>query len=410
MPDIQPISAPHITSVPGFRATGVACGIKGNNAKDLALVASDVPCVTAAVFTTNAVKAAPVLYDQKVLESGGMTQAVLVNSGCANACTGTRGMRDAERTAQVVEERLGLSQWTTLIMSTGVIGQHLPMDKIVPGIELAQHSLSYEGGDLAARAIMTTDTRPKEAAVRIELEGQEGTIAGMCKGSGMIHPNMATMLGILVTDVSIEPSLATRVLRAVVDQTFNRVTIDGDTSTNDTVVLLANGQSGLPHISSPDSTEYRIFESGLLDVCTSLAQQLARDGEGATKLITVRVTGAHSAVAAAQVAKSIANSSLVKTAVYGQDANWGRVLCAAGYSGIEMDPAHLSLWMENQADSLHLVKDGEPFEIDEPRAAVILAQDEVTFRLDLGQGEGEAQVWTCDLSHAYVDINAHYRT
>ncbi len=410
MPDIQSISVPHITSVPGFRATGVACGIKGDNAKDLALVVSDVPCVTAAVFTTNAVKAAPVLYDQDVLESGAMIRAVLINSGCANACTGTQGMRDAKRSARVVEECLGLAPATALVMSTGVIGQHLPMDKIVSGIALAQHSLSDQGGDLAALAIMTTDTRPKEAAVRIQLEGQEGAIAGMCKGSGMIHPNMATMLGVLVTDVSIEPSLARRALRGVVDQTFNRVTVDGDTSTNDTVVLMANGQSELPHISSPDSAEYHLFESGLLDVCTSLAQQLARDGEGATKLITVRVTGAQSDIAATQVAKSIANSSLVKTAVYGQDANWGRVLCAAGYSGIEIEPTRASLWMENEADSLHLVKDGEPFEIDESRAAVILAQDEVTFRLDLGQGEGETRVWTCDLSHAYVDINAHYRT
>lgn len=410
MSDIQPISAPHITSVPGFRATGVACGIKGDNARDLALVVSDVPCVTAAVFTTNAVKAAPVLYDQDVLESGAVIQAVLINSGCANACTGTRGIRDAKRTAQVVEERLGLSPLTTLVMSTGVIGQHLPMGKIVPGVDLAQRSLSDQGGDLAALAIMTTDTRPKEAAVRIQHAGQEGTIAGMCKGSGMIHPNMATMLGVLVTDVSIEQSLARHALQTVVDQTFNRVTVDGDTSTNDTVVLLANGQSGVPHIASADSTEFHLFEAGLLEVCTSLARQLARDGEGATKLITVRVTGAHSAADATRVAKSIANSSLVKTAVYGEDANWGRVLCAAGYSGIEMDPAQLSLWMENQVDSLHLVRNGEPFEIDESRAAVILAQDEVAFRLDLGQGEEEAQVWTCDLSHAYVDINAHYRT
>jgi glutamate N-acetyltransferase/amino-acid N-acetyltransferase len=362
------------------------------------------------VFTTNAVKAAPVLYDRDVLESGAMIQAVLINSGCANACTGTQGMRDAQRTAQVVEERLGLTPLTTLVMSTGVIGQHLPMGKIVLGVDVAQRSLSDQGGDLAALAIMTTDTRPKEAAVRIQLADQEGTIAGMCKGSGMIHPNMATMLGVLVTDVSIEQSLARRALQTVVDQTFNRVTVDGDTSTNDTVVLLANGQSGMPHIASPDSTEFRLFESGLLEVCTSLARQLARDGEGATKLITVRVTGAHSAAAATRVAKSIANSSLVKTAVYGEDANWGRVLCAAGYSGIEMDPTRLSLWMENQIDSLNLVKNGEPSEIDESRAAVILAQDEVTFRLDLGQGKEETQVWTCDLSHAYVDINAHYRT
>ena len=410
MPDIQPIATPHITSVPGFRATGIACGIKGGSAKDLALVVSDVPCVAAAVFTTNAVKAAPVLYDQAVLASGAMAQAVLVNSGCANACTGTRGLRDAKHTAQVVEECLGLTNSAALVMSTGVIGQHLPMDKIVPGIKMAHHSLTDHGGDLAALAIMTTDTRPKEAAVRIQFEGQEGTIAGMCKGSGMIHPNMATMLGVLVTDVSIDPTLAQHVLYAVVDQTFNRVTVDGDTSTNDTVVLLANGQSGLPHISDPDSMEYHLFESGLLEVCTVLAQGLARDGEGATKLITVRVTGAHSTAAAAQVAKSIANSSLVKTAVYGQDANWGRVLCAAGYSGIEIEPSRLSLWMENQTDSLHLVKDGEPFKIDESRAAAILAQDEVTFRLDLGRGAEEAQVWTCDLSHAYVDINAHYRT
>jgi glutamate N-acetyltransferase/amino-acid N-acetyltransferase len=295
-------------------------------------------------------------------------------------------------------------------MSTGVIGQHLPMEKIAIGINKACRTLSYEGGNDAARAIMTTDTRPKEAAVQVEIGGRTVTIAGMCKGAGMIHPDMATMLAMLVTDAAVERDVLQHALHATVERTFNMLTIDGDTSTNDTVLLMANGHAENPTLADTSSVEYRAFLGGLLDVATTLAQDIARDGEGASKLITVQVTGAADFAGAKQVAKSIANSSLVKTAVYGEDANWGRVICAAGYSGVDIDPDRVSLWMENKIDSLWLVKEGAPFEIDEARAAAILAEREVFFRLDLGMGKESATVWTCDLTHAYVDINAHYRT
>jgi glutamate N-acetyltransferase/amino-acid N-acetyltransferase len=295
-------------------------------------------------------------------------------------------------------------------MSTGVIGQHLSMDKIAAGIAEAEQLLSPDGGHAAARAIMTTDTRPKEAAVQVKVGGKTISIAGMCKGAGMVHPDMATMLGVLVTDIDISSAALQTALGRVVEQTFNMITVDGDTSTNDTVVLLANGHAANPIVTDPDSPEFHAFVEGLLAVSTTLAQDLVRDAEGASKFVTVHISGAPSFAAAKQVAQSIATSSLVKTAIYGEDANWGRVLCAAGYSGVEIAPQRLSLWMRNETDELYLVKSGEPFEIDEPRAAAILAECEVTFHLDLGQGDAVATIWTCDLTHAYVDINAHYRT
>jgi len=401
---------PHITLVPGFRASAVSCGLKPGSELDLALIAADEPCVPAAVFTTNRVQAAPVVYDRQLMDGGGMVQAVVINSGCANACTGARGLRDAAETAALAEAELGLSAGSVLVMSTGVIGQYLAMDRVRAGIRSASRSLSAEGGHAAARAIMTTDTVPKEASVRVDVAGQDVTIAGMCKGSGMIHPNMATMLGVIATDVAIKRPLLQRALHEVVAQTFNMVTVDGDTSTNDAVALLANGLATNEVISAVDGPAYRAFRSGLLEVATSLATALARDGEGASKFITIRVTGAADAQAATVVAKSIANSALVKTAVYGQDANWGRVLCAAGHSGVELDPAQLALWLTDGVKMLHLVRNGEPFEIDETVASEILSSREITFRLDLGQGSGEATVWTCDLTHDYVSINAHYRT
>jgi glutamate N-acetyltransferase/amino-acid N-acetyltransferase len=408
--NITHLDNPHVALVPGYRASGVACGLKPDGALDLALVAADVPCVAAAVFTTNCIQAAPVLYDRDLLRAGRPAQAVIINSGCANACTGKRGLQDVEQMAALASRALHIAEGATFVMSTGVIGQHLPMEKIGVGIAEACRTLSTDGGHAAARAIMTTDTCPKEAAAQAAIGDRQISIAGMCKGAGMLHPNMATMLGLLVTDIAISPSALQVALEQAVEQTFNMVTVDGDTSTNDTVVLLANGYAGNPVVTGPDSPGFRAFLDGLVDVSTTLAQGLVRDGEGASKFVTVQVTGASDFASAKQVAQSIATSSLVKTAVYGEDANWGRVLCAAGYSGVEIDPLRLSLWMKNDIDVLHLVKDGEPFEIDEPRAAQILAQDEVTFQLDLGQGDAKATVWTCDLTHAYVDINAHYRT
>ena len=401
---------PHISLVPGFRASAAACGLKPGLQLDLALVVADVPCVPAAVFTSNQIQAAPVIYDRQVMSRDRMVQGVVINSGCANACTGTRGVRDAAEMAALAEAEVGLSPGSVLVMSTGVIGQHLPMGKVRAGIHSAAQSLSHDDGHAAARAIMTTDTVAKEACVQVDIAGRNVTVAGMCKGSGMIHPNMATMLGVIATDVAIERPLLDRALRDVVDQTFNMVTVDGDMSTNDTVAILANGLAGNAVLSVEDSGAFIAFREGLLAVATSLATALARDGEGATKLITIRVIGAADTRAASVVAKSIANSTLVKTAVYGEDANWGRVVCAAGYSGVALDPAKLALWLTDGVRTLQLVRGGEPFEIDETVAAQILHGSEITFRLDLGQGGGEATVWTCDLTHEYVSINAHYRT
>ena len=404
------LNDPHLTQTPGFRAAGVTCGLKDGIALDLALIRADTPCAAAAVFTTNCVKAAPVLYDQALLQAGNPIQAVVINSGNANACTGEQGQADTAQMARLVGKAVGIDAGAVWVMSTGVIGLPLPMDKIAAGIEAAGEMLTVDGGHAAARAIMTTDTRPKEAAVRVRVGGKTVTIAGMCKGAGMIHPNMATMLATIVTDARVERETLQQALIDVVGRTFNMITVDGDTSTNDTVLLLANGLAGNPALSGVDSAGYAAFVAGLEAVALTLAQAIVRDGEGATKFVAIQVTGAKHFEAARQVGKAIAHSNLVKTAIYGEDANWGRVICAAGYSGVEIDPARLSLWMENEVDALHLLKDGAPFEIDEPRAARILAEDHVTFRLDLGQGRAEATVWTCDLTHAYVDINAHYRT
>ena len=410
MTDLVRLQDSQLTSVPGFRAAGVPCGLKMGGDLDLGLVHAVVPCTAAAVFTTNQIKAAPVLYDQALIEARRLVQAVVINSGCANACTGRQGLENAQSTAQLVGEALGIPPEAVFVMSTGVIGQPLPMAKIAVGIAQASHALAADGGHAAARAIMTTDTRPKEAAVRLEIGGRSVTIAGMCKGAGMIHPNMATMLAMMVTDAAVDREVLQCALKATADRTFNMITVDGDMSTNDTLLLLASGQAMSKEISLTSSDAYRALLDGLAVVATELAQGIVRDGEGASKFVTIQLTGAVDDAAAKRVAKSIANSSLVKTAIYGRDANWGRVVCAAGYSGVELDPDKLSLWMENESDSLHLVRDGEPYEIDERRAAVILEGDHVTWRMDLGLGTGQATVWTCDLTHAYVDINAHYRT
>lgn len=410
MTDMVRLDDPQITLVPGFRAAGVACGIKKDGDFDLALIWSDRPCAAAALFTTNRVQAAPVLYDKSLIRTGNAIQAVVINSGCANACTGQRGLEDAHRVAEWAGKALQIPAGSVFVMSTGVIGQTLPMDRIDAGITSASRTLSVDGGHAAARAIMTTDTVPKEAAAQVRMGDTRVTIAGMCKGSGMIHPDMATMLAMLVTDASVERGVLQAALRTVADRTFNMITVDGDTSTNDTLLLLANGQAGNATISDTSSRDYDALVDGVQDVAETLAKSIVLDGEGATKFITIHVTGAPDFAAAKQVAKSIAHSTLVKTAIYGRDANWGRVICAAGYSGLELDPDRLSLWMENEVDSLHLVQDGAPFEIDESRASAILADREVVLKLDLGIGPAEARVWTCDLTHRYVDINAHYRT
>jgi glutamate N-acetyltransferase/amino-acid N-acetyltransferase len=411
----------------GFTFAGVPCGLKKTGAADFALIASDRPCAAAAVFTRNKFAAAPVIYDRAlVTENPAGLAAVAINSGCANACTGGAGLADAAAMAAEVEAALGLPARSCAVMSTGVIGVRLDMSKIAAGVRLAAPQLAAEGWDAASRAIMTTDTRPK-VAFR-EVGGMR--LFGMAKGAGMIHPNMATMLSTIVTDAAIEPAALAALLREAVEVSFNSVTVDGDTSTNDTVLVLANGASDRKL--EAGSLELSAFASALTSLCTDLAQQIARDGEGATKFITVRVEGAASDADARTAAKSIANSPLVKTAFYGGDANWGRILCAVGYSEAEVDPMRADLWVaagtgeggngrkgerENAPTRplshslrLQLVAAGQPLAYSEAAASAIFAEKEIVVEVKLGLGDGQATVWTCDLSHEYVDINGHYRT
>ncbi|MDQ1301173.1 MAG: glutamate N-acetyltransferase / amino-acid N-acetyltransferase [Chloroflexota bacterium] len=385
----------------GFTFAGVAAGIKKTGAADLALIASDRPCAAAAVFTQNKFPAAPVLYDRVlVAENSGGLRGVVINAGCANACTGAGGLADAAQMAGEAETALGLPSRSCAVMSTGVIGVRLPMDKIAAGVRLAAPQLTVAGWDAAARAIMTTDTKSK-VAFR-EVGGIR--LFGMCKGAGMIHPNMATMLAIIVTDAAIAPAALAAALRSAVEVSFNSISVDGDTSTNDTALILANGAAA-----APDLQDLSALTSALTSLCADLAQQIVRDGEGASKFITVQVSGAASDADARRAAKAIANSPLVKTAFYGGDANWGRILCAVGYSGAEVDPAQADLWI-GVGSPLQLVAHGQPLAYSEDAASAIFAEKEITVAVRLGLGAGRATVWTCDLSHEYVDINGHYRT
>jgi glutamate N-acetyltransferase / amino-acid N-acetyltransferase len=400
----------------GFTFAGVAAGIKKTGASDLALIVSDRPCSAAATFTRNAFPAAPVLYDRAlVAENAAGLCAVAINAGCANACTGEAGLADAEAMACLAETALGLPPRSAAVMSTGVIGPRLPMDKIAAGIQQAAGQLSPDGWDAAAHAIMTTDTRPKTAF----REAGGARIFGMCKGAGMIHPNMATMLATVVTDATIEPVLLAELLSQAVDVSFNCISVVGDMSTNDTVLLLANGAAGSKL--EAGSSQLSAFASALTSLCTDLAQQIVRDGEGATKFITIRVEGAVSAAEARTAAKAVANSPLVKTAFYGGDANWGRILAAVGYSGAVVEPTRADLWIaagtghgdtetRGHGDPLQLVRAGQPLQYSEEAASTIFAGPEITVTVKLGLGAGQATVWTCDLSHDYVSINGHYRT
>jgi glutamate N-acetyltransferase/amino-acid N-acetyltransferase len=393
----------------GFTFAGVACGIKKTGASDLALIVSDHPCSAAATFTRNAFPAAPVLYDRAlVAENTAGLRAVAINAGCANACTGEAGLADAEAMAGFAEAALGLPARSAAVMSTGVIGPRLPMDKIAAGIQQAAGALSPDGWDAAAHAIMTTDTRPKTAF----REAGGARLFGMCKGAGMIHPNMATMLSAIVTDAAIEPALLAELLSQAVDVSFNCISVDGDMSTNDTVLLLANGATGSKRFAKAGSSSLSAF--ALTSLCTDLAQQIVRDGEGATKFIAIRVEGATSDADARIAAKAIANSPLVKTAFYGGDANWGRILAAVGYSGAAVEPGKADLWIAagrgEVTPPLHLVHAGQPLSYSEEAASAIFAGPEIAVSVMLGQGEGQATVWTCDLSHDYVSINGHYRT
>jgi glutamate N-acetyltransferase/amino-acid N-acetyltransferase len=422
------------TFAKGFRAAAVACGLKtssvmGASSLDLALIAADGPCSVAGVFTTNRVKAAPVLLDQEVLEqSAGEIRAVIANAGNANAVTGPQGMQDARTMAALTAEGLGCRPNQVLVLSTGVIGRPLDMEKVSRGIAELATPAALQGAPYVAQAIMTTDTRPKVASRTIEAGGEVVTISGCCKGAGMIHPNMATLLAIVTTDAIVAPDRLRTALQHAVAQSFNRISVDGDTSTNDTLLLLASGASGV-EVSGTASTEKKKlnsvpsvaladFVAALTEVCVELAKQVARDGEGATRLVEIRVTGATSEGQAHQVANSIARSPLVKTAVHGGDPNWGRVLCAAGYSGAAIDPDRISLSFgpadrpgdANDSPAVQVLADGLPTRYDERAARAALVADPALITLDLGLGDAAATVWTCDLTAEYVSINAHYTT
>jgi len=409
-----------ITRIPGYRAAGVACGLKQSGQLDLALVVSDHPAMAAGAFTTNAFRAAPVLYDEALLvrRQAPPIRAVVINAGNANACTGEAGLHDAERMARLTEDALGLPRDTVLIMSTGVIGHRLPMDKVEQGIRAAVQSLSPSGGAAAARAIITTDLVPKEAFARVDTANCRFSIGGMAKGSGMIHPTLArprsasklphphaTMLSLIVSDACVSAEVLQDALDQAVALSFNRITVDGDTSTNDTVLLLASGQEKATEI-KPNSEAYHLFQTALNEVCISLAKQIARDGEGATRLVEVTVRGAVSDSEAERAAKAVATSPLVKTAIFGADPNWGRILAAVGRSGAQVDPQRAKLWL----GPIQLVSAGTPLNFDVNSAREVLRQSEVVICVDLGLASGEATVWTCDLSYKYIEINAEYHT
>ncbi len=400
-----------VTAAKGFEAAGVEAGIKYKDRKDMAMIYSKAPCVTAGTFTSNVVKAAPVLWDQKVVEKSPFGQAVIVNAGIANAGTGKEGYSYCERTAAAAARELKIPENSVLVASTGVIGMQLPIDRIEAGIsKLARAKADTpEAGDLAAAAIMTTDTHAKQAAVQIEVGGATVTLGGMCKGSGMIHPNMCTMLGFLTTDAVISKELLAKALREDVADTFNMVSVDGDTSTNDTLLILANGMAENPEILE-GTREYAVFQEALHYVNETLAKMMAGDGEGATALFEVKVIGAAAKQEARTLARSVVSSSLCKSAVYGHDANWGRFLCALGYSGVNFDPENMELYFESAAGKLLVYKDGAGAAYSEEKASEILSQPQVTVIADMKAGTHSATAWGCDLTYDYVKINADYRS
>ena len=391
---------------PGFECAATACGLKKDSALDLALIWSAGSCPAAGVFTTNRVQAAPVLLDREALAaSGGRVRGVIANAGCANAVTGERGLADARNMAARAAEAIGARGGEMLVLSTGVIGVFLDMEKLTSGIAALRTSAASRAPGDAARAILTTDTRPKLAGAAAALPGGTVHVSGFAKGSGMIHPRMATMLGLLTTDARLEPARLDRALRAAVARSFNRISVDGDMSTNDTVLVMASGASGV----AVDDAGEPTFTAALSEACVSLARQIARDGEGATRLVELRVTGAASESEAHRVADAIACSPLVKTAIHGGDPNWGRILAAAGYSGAPLEPDRVRLWF-GEGDAIQLLDRGLPRRFDRAHASALLREDPVVIRLDLGLGEAACVVWTCDLSAEYVSINADYTT
>ncbi len=406
-----------VTAAKGFRAACCAAGIKYQGRTDMAMLLSSVPCAGAGVFTSNKVKAAPVLWDREIISSGSPVQAVVVNAGIANAATGRTGLVLCEATADFTGKQFGIPASSVLIGSTGVIGPNIPLDKITSGVEMMAGTLSDSeaAGTAASKAIMTTDTVNKECAVEFDLPAAsgEGTVTvrlgGMCKGSGMIHPNMCTMLAYLTTDCAIDPALLQQALSSVVQDTFNMITVDGDTSTNDTLLILANGLGGNCPINEADES-YALFCEALFTVCRSLAVMMAGDGEGATHLIEMRVYNADTKENARTLARSVVGSSLVKAMVFGRDANCGRILCALGYAGPDFDPAVIELYLVGSRETVCFYKDGCVQAFDEEKAATILAEKEIRFACDMKTGSCEAYAWGCDLTYDYVKINGDYRS
>lgn len=400
-----------VTAAKGFEAAGTEAAVKYQNRKDMALIYSTSPCRAAGTFTSNVVKAAPVRWDQKVVAESPYAQAVVVNSGIANACTGQAGMDCCRAEAECAGKLLGLPAEAVLMASTGVIGMAMPVERLCAGIEklAAAREHSREAGLAAAQAIMTTDTVSKEIAVEVQIGGRTVTIGGMCKGSGMIHPNMCTMLAFLTTDVNISGQMLQRAVSATVVDSFNMISVDGDTSTNDTLLVLANGQAGNQEITS-EGADYDIFCQALDYISVYLARKMAGDGEGATCLFEAKVIGADTKEHARVLAKSVICSSLSKAAIYGHDCNFGRFLCALGYSGVSFDPDRVDLWFESREGRAKVYSQGSPVPYSEEEATRILSAPEVTVVADMHMGDAQATAWGCDLSYDYVKINADYRS
>ena len=400
-----------VCAAKGFLAAGVAAGVKYQGRKDMAVIYSEAPCVCAGTFTTNVVKAAPVLWDKEIVEKSPFVQAVVVNSGIANARTGKEGFACCRAEAEKAAECLQIPENSVLIGSTGVIGMQMPIDRLQAGIaELAvKKEHSAEAALAAAQAIMTTDTVNKQVAVSFEIYGRTVTMGGMCKGSGMIHPNMCTMLAFVTCDAAISKELLTKAVKESVADTFNMISVDGDTSTNDTFLFLANGMADNPEIREEDEA-YETFKEALCFLNTTMAKKLAGDGEGATALVEVQVKGADTKEAARLLAKSVICSSLTKAAIFGHDANWGRILCALGYSGAVFEPEKVELFFESKSGRIQIYKNGSAADYSEEEAGRILSEKEVTIVADMHMGTETATAWGCDLSYEYVKINADYRS
>ncbi len=399
----------NVTSPKGFKAYGDATGLKKNGKKDMAVIVSDVLCTSAGCFTTNVVKAAPVLWDMKQVKNP--IKAIVANSGNANDCTGEKGLQDAEATAEKLGELTGVKAENVLVCSTGVIGVNLPMDTILSGVEKVYKGIGsdFEHGVAASEAIMTTDTHNKTAAVQVEIKGKTVTIGGMAKGSGMINPNMATMLCFITTDCAITSQMLDKALKPSVMDSFNMISVDGDMSTNDTVLVIANGMANNDVIETEDE-DFEKFKEALFYINKKLAISCADDGEGATKLIEAKASGCKTKSDARKMALSVVSSSLLKAAIFGEDANWGRVLCAMGYSGAEFNPMAVTIEFRSNKGTIRLMDNGKPIVFDEEKAADILSEHNIYIDMFLSEGNEEAVAWGCDLTYDYVKINGDYRS